>query len=818
MQKKRLLVLFLGLASLSFSQIKGTVTDAKTEALPFVNIFIENTYTGTTTNDAGYYELNVTETKTYTLVFQYLGYKTVKKTVKVEKLPFTLDVILEEENVSLNEVVINTEENPANIIIRQAIAKRKENLEKINNFKADFYSRGLIKIKDAPKKILGQKVEIDGLDSTRTGIFYLSETISKIEFLQPNLIKENITASKVSGSETGFSFNNAIDVDYNFYNNTIEFGNEIISPIANNAFGYYRYKLDGIFYDDRGNLINKIKVTPKRINDPVFSGFIYIIEDQWAIYAIELDITGTQARIPALDVIRLKQNFSYSETDGVWALISQSLDFKYGILGFNGDGRFTAVYSNYVFNTALTEKDFGRQLVVVEREANKKDSLFWKAIRPVPLTNEEANDYVKKDSIRLVKESKPYLDSIDRANNRLKLGSILGYTYQNSQKDFSLGYNLGRNMAFNTVEGNRVGAGLFFRKNYGDSKRYFQANATVNYGFSDERLRATGAVSYKFNNTSQSFLTLSGGVETKQFSPTDPISELENSVASLLFVENYIKLYERQFAQLSYSEELFNGFRLFSDISYERRNALFNTTDHTFFPQNDKNYTSNNPRDENAFGRAPFDNHNIVKLNVAARINFGQNYMSYPDSKINLTNDNYPSLVLAYEKGFGATNTNYNFDQIKARVYQSFTIANKGKFSYNMKAGKFFNADDVAFMDFQHFNGNQINVSLRGNYTDVFNNLPYYDLSTNDSYLEMHAEHDFNGFILGKIPLLNKLNFNLIVGAHNLATPNNIAYQEYTIGIDNIGWGKYRFLRFDYVRSYQNGFIGDAVVFGLKFF
>jgi hypothetical protein len=82
----------------------------------------------------------------------------------------------------------------------------------------------------------------------------------------------------------------------------------------------------------------------------------------------------------------------------------------------------------------------------------------------------------------------------------------------------------------------------------------------------------------------------------------------------------------------------------------------------------------------------------------------------------------------------------------------------------------------------------------------------------------MHAEHDFNGFILGKIPFLNKLNFNLIFGAHNLATPDNKAYQEYTVGIDNIGWGKFRFLRLDYVRSYQNGFIGDALVFGLKFF
>ena len=83
--------------------------------------------------------------------------------------------------------------------------------------------------------------------------------------------------------------------------------------------------------------------------------------------------------------------------------------------------------------------------------------------------------------------------------------------------------------------------------------------------------------------------------------------------------------------------------------------------------------------------------------------------------------------------------------------------------------------------------------------------------------MELHAEHNFNGYLLGKVPLLNKLNYTLVVGFHNLATENNKPYQEYSIGIDNIGFKKFRFLRLDYVRSYQGGFINDAVIFGLKF-
>ena len=819
MQKKSLSIIVLLFSILSYSQINGTITDSKNQSLPFVNVFIEDTYKGTTSNDNGDYELNVTTLKSYNLVFKYLGYKTVKKTVDVTKFPFTLNIVLEEESVSLDEVVVNSEENPANIIIRKTIAKRKENLQKIESYKANFYSRGLLKINDAPKKILGQNVEIDGLDSTRSGIIYLSETISKLTFLKPDRLKEKITASKVSGDDNGFSFNNAQDVNYDFYNNTISLGNEITSPIANNAFSYYRYKLDGTFIDDYGNIINKIIVTPKRKNDSTFSGIIYIVEDQWTIYALELDITGEQARIPAVNIITLKQNFSFSETDDIWAKISQSIDVKYGLFGFKGEGRFTAVYSDYEFNPQITKKDLGRELVAFSSGANKKDSLFWNKVRPVPLTSEEAIDYVKKDSIQILKDSKPYKDSIDNVRNKFKLGDVIGYTYQNSHKDYRFGYDIPiTQTSFNTVQGWNANATVFYRKNYDDFKRFLSVNGSINYGFSDKRLRAKGSIRYKFNNVSRAFLTLSGGVETKQFNDSNPISNIENTVASLTFIENYLKIYDKQFVQLNYSEELFNGFRLFSDLSYERRNALFNTTDQTFYPKNNKSYTSNNPLDENAFGIAPFENHNILKLNVSARINFGQNYLSYPDSKFNISNNKYPTVVLGYEKGFASTNSNYNFDQVKARIYQNFAIADKGRLSYNIRAGKFFNADDIAFVDFQHFNGNQINFSRRGNYTNVFNNLGYYDLSTNDSYLEMHAEHDFNGFILGKIPLLNKLNFNLVVGAHQLSTPDNKPYQELSIGIDNIGFGKWRFLRFDYIRSYQNGFQGDAFVFGLKFF
>jgi hypothetical protein len=818
MKKKLLTTLTLLCTIVSFAQIKGTVTDEKNQPLPFVNIYLENTYKGTTSNEDGNYELNITVTKSYTVVFQSLGYKTVKKKVEIQSYPFILDVVLLEEEVSLDEVVINSEENPANIIIRATIAKRKENLEKINSYKADFYSRGLIRIKDAPKKIFGEDIEIDGLDSTRSGVIYLSETVSKLVFLRPNKLKEKILASKVSGDSKGFSFNNAIDVAFDLYENTIELGNQIISPIANNAFGYYRYKLEGVFYDDRGNLINKIKATPKRKNDPVFEGYIYIVEDQWTIYAAELDILGTQAKLPAVDKITITQNYSFSENDQIWAKISQNIDFKYRLFGIKGDGRFTAVFSNYQFNPGLTRKDFSREIVSFADEANKKDSTFWKMTRPVPLTTEEITDYIEKDSIQIIKDSKVYKDSVDTVKNKFKLGDIIGgYTYSNTHENWRTGITSPiEAISFNTVQGWNANIGAFYTKGYNDYERFLSIGGNLNYGFSDDRLRGTLYAQYKFNNKSRPYLTLSGGVTTQQFNSSEPISKIINTSFSLFSEQNFMKIYENSYVQASYSNELFNGFRLNTSLSYQRRQALFNTTDQAWYPQDDREYTSNNPINDDTFGIAPFATHNIVKFGLDARINFAQDYLSYPDRKQNITSGKYPTLRVGYKKGFSSTVDDYNFDQVKIRVSQGLNIADKGRFDYNIKAGKFFNGDDISFVDYQHFNGNQTQIGS-GSYLNVFNNLPYYAASTNDSYLEMHAEHDFNGFLLGKVPLLKKLNFNLVIGAHGLATPENKPYQEYTIGLDNIGWGKFRFLRIDYLRSYQSGFQSDAILFGLKF-
>ena len=821
--KKITFILLLLVTSSILGQVNGRVTDKNGEPLSFVSIYLDKTVTGTTSNDNGVYVLDVNKKGKSIIVFQILGYKTVKKEVDITSFPFELNVTFEEENVQLDEISLSTKENPANAIIRNVIANKDKNTDKFAKYTAKFYSRGLYKIKDAPEKFLGQSMGDfgGGLDSTRSGIIYLSETISEINFQKkPKKFKEKIIASKVSGYDNGISFNRAENANINFYDNSVEFGNELISPISTNAFSYYKFKLEGTFYDKNGKLINKIKIIPKRKNDRVFNGFLYVVDDDWALYGADVSVTGAQVNIPIVDVLHLKQNYNYSKSNDAWVLISQSIDFKVKALGFKFDGRFSSAYSEYNFSPNYNEGTFTNEVLTFEKEATEKDTVYWNNLRPVPLTEEEVKDYTKKDSLKVVRKSKKYLDSVNKEQNKFSLLSpITGYTYRNSYKKWSLSYNgLIDDLGFNTVQGFNTSLGFSYFNQQNKKGKWWNAGVKANYGLSDKRIRPTLFFTKKWNNISRPKMTISGGVTTAQFNGNEPISKMSNMIRSLFMRDNYMKIYEKEFAKVSYSEEIKNGIYFSSSLEYENRKPLFNTTDYSFARQSiNSPYTSNNPLDPTDFTNAAFTEHKIATLNVGATFVFNQKYLSYPDRKENIGNDKYPSLNVNYRKTFGASNSEFNSDLFTANLRQDISAGNYGDFSYNIKGGLFVEKKNIAFMDNLQANGNQL-IFPSDTELNSFNLLDYYKLYTNDRYAEAHIEHNFRGAILGKIPLINKLNFHLVAGAKTLFMADKKPYTEYSVGLDNVGFGKWRFLRVDYVRSNYGSVKNDGLMFRIDLF
>ena len=820
---KKITVLFFLLFSASFvGQVKGRISDIKKNPLSFVSIYLDKTFTGTTSNDNGEYVLELTKKGKHMIVFQILGFKTIKKEVTITSFPFELNVTLEEESVQLSEISFSTKDNPANKIIRNVIANKDKNTDKFANYTAKFYSRGLYRIKDAPKKFLGQTLGDfgGGLDSTRSGIIYLSETISDIKFQKkPKNFKENIIASKVSGRDNGISFNRAEDANINFYENSVEFGNNLISPISTNAFGYYKFKLEGTFYDKNGKLINKINIIPLRKNDRVFSGSLYIVEDDWALYGADVSVSGAQVNIPVVDVLKLKQNYNYSKENDAWVLISQSIDFKVNAFGFKFDGRFSAAFSEYNFKPNFTKKTFTNEVLTFEKEAAEKDSSYWTSLRPVPLTAEEVKDYKIKDSLKVLRKSKKYLDSVNKKQNKFSLLSpVTGYTYRNSFEKWALSYNgFVKDLGFNTVQGFNTTLGASYFKRINDKGNWWNAGVNVNYGFSDKRARPTVFFNKKWNNISRPRMSISAGVKTAQFNGREPVSKLDNMIRSLLRRENYIKIYEKEFARIEYSEEVKNGIYFSSSLEYANRKPLFNTNNYSFARQSKTDpYTSNNPLDPTDYINATFTDHKIAILNVGATFIFNQKYLSYPDRKFNVGNTKYPTLGVRYRKTFGASNGELNSDLFVASLKQNIDAGNYGKLAYNVRGGIFLNKKDIDFMDNLQANGNQL-LFITDNQLSSFGLLEYYQFFTNDKYAESHVEHNFKGALLGKVPLINKLNFHLVGGAKTLFMADKKPYTEYSIGLANVGFGKWRFLRVDYVNSFHAGIKNEGVLLRMNF-
>ena len=818
---KKIVLLVLLLHSFpSFSQIKGKVTDSDKNPISFVSIYPDKTITGTTSNDAGNYELNIKTPGNYTIVFQFLGYKTIKKTVSITDFPFQLNVVMVDEKVVLDEISINTGENPANKIIRKAIDNKSNNTDKFKEYTSSFYSRGLFKVKNAPEKILGQRLGDlgGGLDSTRTGIIYLSETVSEITFQKkPAEFKEKIIASKVSGSDNGISFNRAEEANFDFYSNAVLIAeNNLVSPISDNAFRYYRYELEGSFYEKNGRLINKIKVNPKRSKDRVFSGFIYIVEEDWAIYGVDLKASGEQIGIPIIEVLKFKQDYNYSESNKAWIKISQIIDFKFGLFGFNVDGRFSGAYSDYNFSPKFKKETFSNEVLSFAKGATEKDSLFWENLRPVALTSEEKKDYLLKDSIKETRKSKKYLDSLDKENNPIKITSLFtGYTYRNSFKDWSISINSPlTTISYNTVQGRNTTTTINYFKSLNKTGKWIQAGANLNYSMSEKKIRPVFYFTKKWNSIQRPRIFISVGQKINQFNERNPISKFYNTIYSLFLKENYLKIYEKSFSKISYSQEILNGLYISGSLEYASRKPLFNTSNFVVFGR-DIPFQSNNPIDPTNF-TAPFNTHNIASLNIGTSIVFDQKYVSYPNRKINFDNSRYPSLSIRYRKNFGSNVSEYNSDVLISNIRQNISMGNLGEFNYNIRSGIFFEKKDIAFMDYLHANGNQLKLAP-SNRNSSFGLLNYYKFSTNDKYAEVHLEHNFKGRLLRNIPLLNTLNFHVVANAKGLFTGGRKPYSEFSLGLDNIGIGKWRFLRIDYVKSNFNGKKGDGFLFGISF-
>jgi hypothetical protein len=585
----------------------------------------------------------------------------------------------------------------------------------------------------------------------------------------------------------------------------------------------------GSVYDEDGRLINKIEVIPKRVEDPVMGGIVYIVEDSWNIKDADVFITGKSAHAPFFDTLYMKQTYVKVAEPDVWRIFSRSFTLTGGFFGFKYGGSFVVVYSDYDLTPTFEKGFFDNEILKVEREANDKDSLYWFEARPIPLTVEEEVDYVIKDSIREVRESKVWLDSMDGVKNKFKFLPILlgqDYTFNRTyQRQFFTVENPMSSLLFNTVQGWNADLKIKYRKEYDkEGIRYWKLGTKVNYGFSEEKLRVKGDATYKFNSRNFARIYLEGGQEIIQFNQQEPIGPILNSLYTQFFRKNYAKYFDQTYAEIAYREEVANGVLLRGYLNVSARKRLRNTDFNSWFYEDTRVFTSNDPANISGITDGAFSDNQAITFGIKARLRWKQKYLNYPDRKF-LAGSALPDLWIEYQRGiplnansgaWGSSDANYDFLQVQ--ILENYLQTGLlGWMEFNFKAGTFFNNKKVAFQDYKHFNGSQIEVGNPNDYNNAFFALPYYEYSTQNAFLEGHFQQHLDGYFLDKIPLLRKLQWTTVLGAHVLYTEDKKDYLELSVGLDNIGFGLFRFLRIDGFAQFRDGkYDGLGFMIGVK--
>ena len=814
---KALFFLFILFSNTSSAQkIYGTVFSDKGDLLPYASVTIKGTSIGTSANDKAKFSFTVTP-GTYTVVCQHIGYKTQEKNITVKNEDAEITFIIAALQLDMTEVIVKSGEDPAYEIIRQAIKKRSFYNAQVQRFECGLYTKDMMKLRKLPKKILGRKIPDEdvkdmGLDSSRKGIIYLSESVAKVYVQQPDKFKMEVISSRVSGSDGfGFTFPTFIS----FYQNNISVFLDrlnprgFVSPIADAALSMYKYKYLGSFYED-GKEINSIQVIPRRTYEPVFSGTINITDGDWRIHSLDLVLTKT-AQLEIVDSLHIIQLHVPVGND-VWRVKNQRINFTFKQFGIDAIGNFVSVYSDYKINPVFAKNRFDKIIVKYDTASNKKSVVYWDSIRPMPLEREEQIDYKVKDSIFLVNKdsivSQSSVDSMNKKEGKLKVYNVFWQGLHRTKYTVNGNHSWGvesiiKNMEYNTAEGIVVNFMPYYTRYLKKIKTNFTIEPTVRYGFNNTHLNVWTDLYFRTRDwetdkkLKRQTWIISGGKRVSQFNKASPISALSNTINTLFYGDNYMKTYENYFANVNFSKRYENGLRFSVNALYEDRIPLNNTTNFTVFKNDSINITPNYPYEKISEQFTPHQAF-IVSINVS--IKPGQKYIQYPNRKMSL-GSNYPTFSFSYTKGFeGIFGSDVNFDKWRISISDDKNFKLAGLLKYKIGIGGFLNTHKVFIQDYQHFNGNR--STQASEYVNSFQLAKYYGNSTiSQFYTYGHLEHHFNGLITNKIPLFKRLNWNLVAGGNAFYVNDKNNFVEIFAGLENI----LKLFRIDFVTAYTDG-------------
>jgi len=808
--------------------IKGEIRDSNGEPVPYAAIFIKELTRGTTCNALGLFSLPLPEGR-YTIFFRSLGYTEVSRNIQVGAEYTELVIELPPQTYMIPEVRISaTGEDPAYWIMRKTIGLANYHLNEVLNYQAEIYIKGSALLEKMPRAI-AKRIQVNNI-RVEEGEAYMLESLNEVQFTAPDKYKMRVIASQ--NTLPGYAENvNPMDyVNASLYQQQIQ---GIISPLARNAFSYYRFKFDGTFLEGT-HIINKIRVTPKRKSQQLCEGYLYVVEDIWCLHSADLSVNTIAG------TVKLKQIFGNVIMDawlpvnhqigvdvdiaGVLANVTYVSSLKYTEVNLNPnlpEAYFTGTskiedseelpeeqvvskeqekINELLQKDELTNRDVQRLSKLMEKEAGKttpdqeggemnqtgttfsvadsavkNDSLYWNEVRPIPLTPEEHLTLKVRDSIIGIQKAAaaPGSDTIRRTSHRQKRlrGVLTGRTYTKSRGRLRFTHD-------GLFDLERLGYNTVDGLSYGqafhlnwrpDTMYTLRSYLAAEYSFHRAAPMITWNSDLLYAPLSRGKLAIYMNYTSSDFNAGTGIPKATDMLYTLFLRENYMKKYEQIDATLYNRIDVANGWVLSTSATYGRQNSLDKHSDFSFFYRDSKEFGPNIPGELQADDPSLG---NFQKLQGLIRLEFTpkQPYRVRTYRK-DLRPSKWPTFALEYKHAFPVENEGWSdFSLLSAEITHSTETGLLSTLDWSLASGYFLRNSSLHFSDFQQFKSSPLYIDMAG-FDDALMLLDYYEASTSEYWVHADVKLNSSYLLLKYLPWFSERLWKESLGIAYLYTP-----------------------------------------------
>ncbi|MDX1328764.1 MAG: DUF5686 family protein, partial [Arenibacter sp.] len=574
--------------------------------------------------------------------------------------------------------------------------------------------------------------------------------------------------------------------DYDVYNNYLKFFDKsFVSPLSKTGVDTYNYVLSDSAYIDNKWCYNIIYY-PRRKNELTFKGNFWVNDTTYAVKNINLAVTKS-ANINWVKEIYIEQEFDVVN-DSVFLL---KRDYMLSDFSFNKKensrgvyGKRTTVYDNHLFNEVKPKEFYRTKKDPFDPLVLNKDDEFWEANRLESLNRDEKGIYELLDTLKTVPKFKSYYNLV----------SILGSGYVEIDKwNLDLG-EVFSVFGYNEAEGIRLRAGA---RTYFGQNDPWRLEGYMAYGFGDDKVKY--GFSGKFLLDKRSRLIISGGnrrdVEQLGISLTATNDVLGRSIASssVFTVGSNDRLTNINLSTLNLEMEPVNNLRIHVGGSFR---TLSSALPEKF------NLDYVDPMSPTGVSSE------IEQFDIKTSLIYtpGKRTIGNGVERKSI-NENYSTLFLSYTKGIkNVLESDFDYKKIQFSYTQPWQLGGFGRLLSTVELGKTYGEVPLGLLN--AIPGNQTFFTVY----NTFSNLNFYEFVT-DTYASVHLEHNFNGRLFSRVPVIRNWNLREIVGLRGvwgelsdgnkaLSAPANIPlmapsgspYWEYSVGVGNI----FKILRVDF--------------------